>query len=37
MESTKRNCKMKHTAGFFAGGNNVYRGGYFYYHETYRK
>ena len=26
-----------HTAGFLAGGNNVYRGGYFYYHETYRK
>ncbi len=26
-----------HTEGFLAGDNNVYKGGYFYYHETYRK
>lgn len=25
-----------HTAGFLAGENNVYRGGYVYYQETYK-
>jgi hypothetical protein len=26
-----------HTSGFLAGDNNVYRGGYVYYQETYKK
>ena len=36
-EMEEHEIAKAHTAGFLAGDNNVYKGGYVYYQETYKK
>ena len=36
-EMEEHEIAKAHTEGFLAGDNNVYKGGYVYYQETYKK
>ena len=36
-EMEEHEISKAHTEGFLAGDNNVYKGGYVYYQETYKK